>query len=136
VEAPTPNSRPYGIKINSEGVPFFDLFNTNKIGSIDPDTMEITEYPLPDPAARPRRIEIDENDIIYYTDYGRGYLGRLDPATGEVEEWASPGGANSRPYGIAVAPNGWVWYVETGTPTENILVAFDPANEQMWPFAI
>ena len=42
-------SRPYGIAINSKGVPFFDEFGTNQIGSIDPKTMEIHEYTLPDP---------------------------------------------------------------------------------------
>jgi virginiamycin B lyase len=111
------------------------LFNTNKIGSIDPATMKITEYTLPDPAARPRRIDIARDDLVYYTDYGRGYLGRLDMKTGKVEEWPSPGGRTSRPYGIAIAPNGDVWYVETGVSDKNMLVRFDPATQQMqtWP---
>jgi virginiamycin B lyase len=135
VAPPTPNARPYGIKINSKGVPFFDLFNTNKIGSIDPATMKITEYPLPDPNARPRRIAIGHDDTVYYTDYARGYLGRLDPKTGKVEEFASPGGADSRPYGIATAPDGTIWYCETGDDAKNMLVRFAPATKALraWP---
>ncbi len=91
-------------------MPFFDLFGVNKIGSIDPKTMKITEYPLPDPNARPWRIAIAPDDTVYYTDYARGMLGRLHPDTGNVEEYPSPGGGESRPYAIAVAPNGVVWY--------------------------
>jgi virginiamycin B lyase len=105
------------------------------MGSIDPKTMKITEYPLPDPAARPRRMDIAKDDTVYYTDYGRGYLGHLDMATGKVQEWASPGGSGSRPYGIAIRPDGSVWYVETGVADANVLVRFDPATKQMqsWP---
>jgi streptogramin lyase len=56
--------------------------------------------------------------------------------TGKVEEWASPGGARSRPYGIATrATDGTIWYVETGVETANVLVRFDPAAKTMqsWP---
>ena len=38
------------------GVPWYVDFRGNRVGSVDPETMKITEYPLPDPAARPRRI--------------------------------------------------------------------------------
>jgi virginiamycin B lyase len=47
----------------------------------------------------------------------RGYLGRLYPKSGLVKEWPSPGGAGSRPYGIAVRPDGSVWYSESGVKT-------------------
>jgi virginiamycin B lyase len=70
--------------------------------------------------------------VIWYSDYARGYLGRLDPKTSDVKEWATPGGASSRPYGIAVI-NGDVWYSESGV-TPNTLVRFEPATErfQVW----
>src|SRR5882757_9294870 len=45
---------PYGIAINRKGVPFFCEFGTNKMAKIDPQTMAITEFPLPE-GARPRR---------------------------------------------------------------------------------
>ena len=46
-ESPTKDSRPYGIRINSKGVPFFCDFNAPKLASINPDTFEITEYTIP-----------------------------------------------------------------------------------------
>jgi virginiamycin B lyase len=130
----TPNARPYGIVVNSKGVPFFDLFNTNKIGSIDPQTLTITEYPLPDPKARPRRIALTPDDVVWYTDYARGYLGRLDPTSGKVEEFASPGGGDSRPYGITTGADGALWYSESGVEP-NTIVRFDPKTKdvQKWP---
>jgi virginiamycin B lyase len=49
-------------------------------------------------------------------------------AVRKVEEWPSPGGPASKPYGIAVAPNGMVWYSESGV-SPNTLVEFDPRNK-------
>jgi virginiamycin B lyase len=133
VESKTPNSRPYGIVVNSRGVPFFDLFGTNKIGSIDPTTLEITEYVLP-AGARPRRIAVTPDDVVWYTDYARGFLGRLEPQTGKVTEYASPAGRNSQPYGIANTSDGVIWYSESGVQP-NTIVRFDPADGsfQSWP---
>src|SRR5260370_2350305 len=98
---------PYGIAINSKGVPFFCEFGTNKIAKIDPQTMTITDFTLPE-AARPRRMALDAQDRIYFTDYEGGHLGRLDPATGAVKMWASPAGEGAAPYGQAITPHGAV----------------------------
>ena len=135
IEAPTPNSRPYGVRLDSKGTPFFDLFNSNKIGMIDPKTLVVREFDLPDPKARPRRIAIGKDDTVWYGDYARGYLGHLDPKTGKVEEFKSPGGEDARPYAIDVTADGAVWYVETGDEAKNILVRFNPETKKFltWP---
>jgi virginiamycin B lyase len=135
VESPTVNSRPYGVRLDSKGVPFFDEFNSNKIASADPKTLIIREYPLPDKGARPRRIAVAKDDTVWYGDYARGYLGHLDPKTGKVEEFKSPGGEDSRPYAIDVTADGAVWYVETGDDAKNMLVRFNPETKkfQTWP---
>lgn len=135
IEAPTPNSRPYGVRLDSKGTPFFDLFNANKIGTIDPKTLVVREFDLPDPKARPRRIAIGKDDTVWYGDYARGYLGHLDPKTGKVEEFKSPGGEDARPYAIDVTADGAVWYVETGDEAKNILVRFNPETKKFltWP---
>jgi len=135
VESPTVNSRPYGVRLDSKGVPFFDEFNSNKIASADPKTLIIREYPLPDKGARPRRIAVAKDDTVWYGDYARGYLGHLDPKTGKVEEFKSPGGEDSRPYAIDVTADGAVWYVETGDDAKNVLVRFNPETKkfQTWP---
>jgi virginiamycin B lyase len=125
---PTRNSHPYGIAINSKGIPFFCEFNTNKMASIDPTTLQIKEYPLPT-TARPRRMAIASDDSVYFTDFEGGNLGRLDPASGAVKMWPSPGGAKSEPYGMVITPDGMVWYSESGVKP-NTLIRFDPKTEE------
>ena len=39
ITSPTPRSRPYGVIVNSKGIPFVALFGVNKIAAIDPATM-------------------------------------------------------------------------------------------------
>jgi virginiamycin B lyase len=129
---PSTPTYPYGIQVNSKGVPWYVDFRGNRLASMNPETMEIKEYALPSPDARPRRIAITSDDALWYTDYARGYLGRLDPATGAVREWPSPGGPKSQPYGIAAVGN-IVWYSESAV-RPNTLVRFDPKAEkfQTW----
>ncbi len=133
---PTPHAVPYGIVVTKTGVPFFCEFGSNKLASIDPRTMAIREYPLPANGARPRRIALAPDGTIYYTDYARGYLGHFDPVNGKLlKEWASPGGPESRPYGIAITSSGEVWYSESGVHP-NTLVKFDPKSESFSTEAI
>jgi virginiamycin B lyase len=134
VTSPTAKSRPYGIQINSKGIPVFVEFGANKIATIDPNTMAIREYTLPDPAARPRRLALTGDDIVWYSDYARGYLGRLDLASGSVKEWLSPSGPKSEPYGM-VAVKGIIWYNESGAKP-NTIVRFDPQTEKFQSWAI
>ena len=124
------SSRPYGIKMDSQDRPWIALFNTNAIGTVHPETMELETFELPD-GARPRRLVITSDDKIYYVDYARGYLGRLDPATGHVTEWQSPGGEGARGYGMAVDGDDRIWFVETGLQP-NRFVGFDPATEEFF----
>jgi virginiamycin B lyase len=134
VNSPTPKSNPYGMVVNSKGVPFFAEFGSNKVASIDPDTLEIREYPLPHEDSRPRRVAITPDDMIWYSDYSRGYLGRLDVKTGKVMEWASPGGPKSKPYGID-AVGDILWYSESNT-NPNTVVRFDPRTERFQTWVI
>jgi virginiamycin B lyase len=134
VRSPTANSRPYGILINSKGVPVFVEFGSNKVATVDPVTMAIKEYPLPDPAARPRRLALASDDVVYYSDYARGYLGRIDLSSGQVKEWPSPSGPNSQPYGMAFS-KGAVWYNESNAKP-NTIVRFDPKTEKFQTWTI
>jgi virginiamycin B lyase len=134
-QVPTLHAIPYGI-VATSNLLFFCEFGTNKLASIDPQTMAIREYTLPSPAARPRRLAVAPDGTIYYTDYARGYLGHFDPATGKLlKQWASPGGAESHPYGITATGNGEVWYSESGV-NPNTLVRFDPKSESFATEAI
>ena len=134
VSTPSDDTYPYGIVVNSAGVPWYVDFRGNRLGSVDPDTMEIREHVLPSPEARPRRIAITPDDVLWYTDYARGYLGRFDPVTGDVQEWPSPGGPDSQPYGIAAVGN-VVWYSESAV-RPNTLVRFDTETKRFQTWVI
>jgi virginiamycin B lyase len=134
VTPPTDKARPYGLMINSKGVPWFVEFGAPKIASIDPQTMAIKEYTLPNAAARPRRLAFQGDDVIWYTDFPRGTLGRLDVKTGEVKEWPSPSGPKSEPYGIVFTKNA-LWYSESGAKP-NTIVRFDPQTEKFQTWGI
>jgi virginiamycin B lyase len=124
----TSGYRPYGIWLDSHERPWFDEFGTNKIGTIDPKTGELKEYPLPNDRTRPRRIAITSDDQIWYGDYTRGMLGHLDPKTGAVEEFPTPSGAVSLPYGMTLDDRGRIWVAETGVQP-NKIQAFDPRKK-------
>jgi virginiamycin B lyase len=128
IEVPTRRSRPYGIVVNANGIPWAVEFGSHKLIRIDPETMELEEIELPDEDSRPRRLVVTSDGDVWYGDYERGFLGRYDPEDGTFEEWPLPGGADSRPYGMAVDKNDRVWLVETGVEP-NRFVGFDPEEE-------
>ena len=72
VKVPTRGSRPYGIVVDSTGRPWFNEFGRNALGTIDPATMKLQEYPLPE-GTRGRRIAIGNDGGIWYVDYARGF---------------------------------------------------------------
>jgi len=134
VPTPSDNTYPYGMVVDSNGVIWYADFRGNRLGSVDPATMQITEHELPNADARPRRIAITPDDVIYYTDFARGYLGMFNPATGEIREWAAPSGPESPPYGIP-AVGDIIWYSESGV-RGNTLVRFDTNSEQFQSWLI
>jgi virginiamycin B lyase len=103
------------------------LFGSNRLASIDPDSLRLWQIELPDRRSRPRRLEIDASGNVWYGDYSRGMLGRYDMDSGKIDEWPLPGGKNSLPYGMALDGQGNIWLAEGGSP--NRLVAFDPKRE-------
>jgi virginiamycin B lyase len=124
-------TNPYGILMDKEGRPWFDLFATNKIGMVDPATLTLKTFALPDSNSRPRRIAMTSDGMIWYSDYRRGKVGRLDPRTGAVKDWDMPGGAQSRPYAINVDDKDRLWISETGGPVRR-LVGFDARQERVF----
>jgi virginiamycin B lyase len=118
----TQGALPYGMVNAPDGSIWVALFGTNKLGRIDGESGELREITLPETGARPRRLAVDESGTVWYTDYARGYLGSYNPKNGAFKERPSPGGGKSAPYGIAIAPDGRIFYNEASPGT---IVAFD-----------
>ena len=132
----TPRSRPYGIKIDAQGVPWVACSGSNCLVRVNPETMDLTEVKLPIPETTVRRLDIADDGVIWYVNSSRGRLGRFDLETGEIKEWPSPSGPDSHPYALAVV-DGIVWYNESGKRPD-ALVRFDPETEtfQSWPIPL
>lgn len=129
VKVPTEGARPYGIKIAPDGTPWIVLLGTNKLATVDPASMTLTEVTIPHDNARPRRLEITADGRLWYADFERSTLGSYAPKTKDFAEWRMPSGDASRPYGMASDSDGRVWIAETGIEP-NQLVGFDTATEK------
>ena len=125
--------RPYGIQVDAEGTVWVAYNGTNKIGALDPETMEVRYYEVPNADSRIRRLGIASDGSIWYGNSTMGRIGHLDPETGTIREWPSPSGPDSHPYALAVVDD-VVWYNESGQRPDT-LVRFDPETEefQSWP---
>lgn len=134
VTVPTPRALPYGIRMNSKGVPWVSYNGSNKVAELDPVTMAIKEHVLPRPETTVRRLAIDSNDNVWFVNSSLGALGRLNPKTGEIKEWPSPSGADTHPYAIEVIDD-VVWYNESRRRPD-ALVRFDPKTEKFQSWAI
>jgi virginiamycin B lyase len=134
VTVPTPRALPYGIRMNSKGIPWVSYNGSNKVAELDPVTMAIKEHVLPRPETTVRRLAIDSHDNVWFVNSSLGALGRLNPKTGEIKEWPSPSGADTHPYAIEVIGD-VIWYNESRRRPD-ALVRFDPKTEKFQSWAI
>jgi virginiamycin B lyase len=130
----TPDSKPYGIKLDAQGTPWVACNGSNCLVKVDPKTMELTEVKLPNAATTVRRLAFASDGRIWYVNSSQGRLGRYDPKSGEIKEWPSPSGPKSHPYAITVIDD-IVWYNESGMRPDP-LVRFDPKTETFQSWAI
>jgi streptogramin lyase len=128
---------PYGIAAGGDGniwfsTPFLGtpgVAGTVGLGRLDPDTGETTFFPLsggPNPIEGIGYLTTDAAGRIWFADAGRGAIGRIDPQapTPQIVEFAIPT-PNSKPVGVAFAPDGSIWFTEQNA--DNI-GRYDPAS--------
>ena len=123
---PIERSRPYGIVLDQNDMPWIVLLGSNHLVHVDGGELEVIQIPRED--ARPRRLAMMDGKV-WYVDYAQGYLGRFDPATNAFAEWRSPSAGEARPYGMTADDDGRIWYVETG-PQPNRWIGFDTRAER------
>ena len=95
--------------VGPDGAPWITDGGLNAIVRVDPETDEVTTYPLPAdrPGANLNTAAFDGDGILWFTGQS-GIYGRLDPATGKVDVFEDPDGRG--PYGMDATPLGDVWY--------------------------
>jgi virginiamycin B lyase len=102
-------SSPHGVIVGPDGAPWITDSGLNAIVRVDPQTEEVQKYPLPAEAGYTNlnTAAFDANGILWFTGQN-GIYGRLDPSTAEMQVFDAPRGRG--PYGIAVTPDGTVYY--------------------------
>jgi streptogramin lyase len=80
-------------RVDSTGRVWFGYYEGGALGTIDPETMELTEYDLGYRASA-YAVHVDDEDYVWASSFERSSLIRFDPRTEEMLEhpWASPRG--------------------------------------------
>ena len=123
-------TQPYGIDIHPEdGSIWYGRLFADKVGRIDPATLEITEYDSP--VSGPRRMHFDQAGILWLTGYSEGMLARIDPDGFKATVYPMPEfaeGYRPAPYALGVHPQSQdIWLNENMTDR---LYRFIPDEER------
>lgn len=103
---------PYGIDVNPvDGSIWYAKLYQNKIGRIDPKTLEVTEYDTP--MGGPRRPRFDRNGVLWIPAFDDSGLMSYDTRSGKFETFKLPLLAPNEyevPYALNVHPQtGDIW---------------------------
>lgn len=123
-------TQPYGIDINPiDGSIWYGRLFADKIGRINPDTLEITEYDSP--VSGPRRMHFDKEGVLWITGYSEGMLARIETEGFVSKVYTMPEfapGFRPAPYALGIHPQSQdIWINENMTDR---LYRFIPAEER------
>lgn len=123
-------TQPYGIDINPiDNSMWYGRLFGDRIGRVDPETLEITEYDSP--VRGPRRMRFDKQGLLWVTGYSEGNIARI-----QVDEFISKvytmpefaEGYRPAPYALGVHPQTQdIWINENMTDR---LYRFIPSEER------
>jgi streptogramin lyase len=121
---------PYGIDVSPvDGRVWYSKLAADKIGSIDPVTMEVKEFDSP--VKGPRRQRFDKEGNLWVAGFSEGSIAKLDPMTMKSEVYPLPQfvkGEIPAPYALAVHPTtGDVWVNDT---MSDVLWRFIPSEKR------
>jgi streptogramin lyase len=124
-------TQPYGIDISPvDDRMWYGRLFADKIGTVDAETLKVTEYDSP--IRGPRRMRFDKDGILWVTGYSEGQLARVDVSDGfkakvyDMPEFAP--GYRPAPYALGVHPQTQdIWLNENMTDR---IYRFIPAEER------
>jgi virginiamycin B lyase len=113
-KTPTPKSAPRRVTIDPQGLIWFTEWLGQKIGYINPKTLEMKEFTPPSsPKTGPYALASDGAGILYLAEFVSNQVSRFNPKTGQWTEWPMPL-RRSRVRNIIVDTKGYVWYADNG----------------------
>lgn len=115
-------TNPHNLVVDRHGMVWFTGNRNGRLVRLDPSTRQLTTYPMPDASVGdPHTMLFDRDGNIWFTAQQAGAVGHMTVENGEIRLWKL--GPGTRPYGIAIAPDGRVWFDLFGT---NRLGMIDP----------
>lgn len=119
-----PGAAPHGVVIGPDGAAWVTEGGQNSIARVDPKDHRVQLWKLNGgPSyANLNTLVFDKQGILWFTGQG-GVIGRFEPAGEKMQVWDAPRGYG--PYGIALTPQGTIWYVSLAG---NYLAEIDRAN--------
>lgn len=97
---------PYGLDVNPvDGSVWYASLLANRIGRIDPDSLEVTVFTPP--LIGPRRMRFDKTGTLWIPGYGTGSLVKLDTVTMKYKSYDIPALSETEseaPYAVGVHP--------------------------------
>ena len=119
---------PYGLVVDGKGSIWFTELFGSKLGKIDSQTGEMTEYSTLIPNAGPRRLGLDSKGNLWFTECFAGKIGKLDPTTMLFTDFdlGVPGGGF--PYGLRVDKSDQVWF---SMNSNNTIGKLDPKTKKI-----
>jgi streptogramin lyase len=123
-------TQPYGIDIHpGDDATWYGRLFADKIGRIDPVTLEVTEFDSP--VSGPRRMHFDDQGILWVTGYSEGMLAKIDPDGFTSIVYKMPElieGFRPAPYALGVHPDTQdIWVNENMTDR---IYRFIPSEER------
>ena len=106
VAGPTPVSLTSGPDGN-----LWATFDNNTIGTINPTTHAVTEFPVPTASSFPNEITTGPDGNLWFTESVGNKIGMINPTTDAIAEFPVPT-ANSYPSAITAGPDGNLWFTE------------------------
>lgn len=133
---------PYGIDVNPvDNSVWYSKLLGDKIGTVNKETMTVTEYDTP--YKGPRRMRFGPDGILWIPSFDDGKLMRFDPKTKQFETIELPvlsKGEYEMPYALNVhQKTGDVWIAANNTdrllrylPKEKRFIAYPMPNRVIW----
>jgi len=131
-------SQPRGIVEGSDGNLWFTDTNpaTKAIGKIDPNTQEITEFATGEntvpggstPNYGPWGITLGADGNVWFTDGGTTKQICKITTSGTITCYSTGLVASSKPFGLAAAPGGKLWFSDSSGITETQTISFSAAT--------
>src|SRR5215469_12490235 len=75
----------------------------------NPNTSNVTEYPIPTPNSLPESILLGPDGALWFTETAGNKIGRITPVSGKITEYPVSGA----PWDLIIGPDGAFWFTET-----------------------